>query len=151
MSQTLTALDIFGQTHIAPVSEFKFRISAYGILIVDHKILLQQNPNNHLYNLPGGGVEVGESGAAAVKREFLEETGYTVSVNELIDTDFSLFTYDGYFFHNLLLFYKAVKSSEQIIDPTDPEDSLGAQFFDLANINFDIIQPIYHNIIKRHL
>jgi 8-oxo-dGTP pyrophosphatase MutT (NUDIX family) len=48
------------------------------------RILLQQRGDNGYWGLPGGGLELGETLAAAVVREVAEETGYAVEVVRLI-------------------------------------------------------------------
>ncbi len=149
MNQTLTALDIFGKPHTALSSNFKLRISAYGVLVENGNILLQQNPVNKKYNLPGGAIEIGESERDAVSREFLEETGYSVKATEVIDTDFQLFTLNNIFFHNIILFYKVVRTSDSILPINCPEnDSSDAKFFNINTLDYDTIQPIYYKILK---
>ena len=65
-------------------TEFAFPIDvAVGILMrADGNVLLAQRPSGKPYagywEFPGGKVEAGESIAAALKREFLEELGVTV-------------------------------------------------------------------------
>ena len=49
-----------------------------------HRLLLQQRSDGGQWGLPGGSVEIGESLAAAVAREVLEETGLTVAPRRLI-------------------------------------------------------------------
>jgi 8-oxo-dGTP pyrophosphatase MutT (NUDIX family) len=46
-----------------------------AIINDDGKILLMQRSDNQLWNMPGGILEVGETPAAGVVREALEETG----------------------------------------------------------------------------
>ena len=68
------------------------RIGAYGICICDDRILVvrkAKGPYKGLYDLPGGGVEFGESPTETVAREFLEEAGVAVEVKELVGS-FSL-------------------------------------------------------------
>ena len=48
------------------------------------RLLLQQRSDGGQWGLPGGSVEIGESLAAAVAREVLEETGLTVVPRRLV-------------------------------------------------------------------
>jgi 8-oxo-dGTP diphosphatase len=69
----------FGRTQ--PGQTYKERPSVYGICSrSDDKIAIVRIGAHHpfVYDLPGGGVESGESDAEAVIREFDEETGLTV-------------------------------------------------------------------------
>jgi ADP-ribose pyrophosphatase YjhB (NUDIX family) len=64
------------------------------------QVLLQRRSDNGFWNLPGGGVELGENLEAATKREMLEETGLEVAVLRLIgvysDPSITVMTYpDG--------------------------------------------------------
>jgi 8-oxo-dGTP diphosphatase len=69
----------FGRTEHGKT--YKERPSVYGLCTRnDEKIALVKvgDAHNFHYDLPGGGVESGESDAEAVVREFDEETGLTV-------------------------------------------------------------------------
>lgn len=63
------------------------RPSARAVVVDEDRVLL-----NHLrheragdfYELPGGGIRPGETLQQAVRREALEETGYSVAVHELL-------------------------------------------------------------------
>jgi 8-oxo-dGTP pyrophosphatase MutT (NUDIX family) len=48
------------------------------------RVLLQKRSDFHVWGLPGGSVEVGETVAQAVRREVKEESGYDVEVVRLI-------------------------------------------------------------------
>ena len=48
------------------------------------RVLLQQRSDNGFWNLPGGGLELGESVAQACVREVREETGLIVEIVRLI-------------------------------------------------------------------
>jgi ADP-ribose pyrophosphatase YjhB (NUDIX family) len=72
------------------MSDIRFRKDGYlfsyrveGILINDNKILLQKPLNDDGYSLPGGHIQFGETNAETLKREYKEETGIDIIVNEL--------------------------------------------------------------------
>ena len=76
-------------------SEKNSRVAAYGLLQQDNRLLLcrlsqQVGMNKGHWTLPGGGLDFGEDPEQAVVREFMEETGLTVTVNRLLFVD-SLF------------------------------------------------------------
>ena len=63
-----------------------------AVIMVDDKILCVQRAANaktyisRKWEFPGGKIELGESGADALKREILEELGINVAVHELLIT-----------------------------------------------------------------
>ncbi|MDF2587614.1 MAG: hydrolase [Anaerocolumna sp.] len=63
---------------------FHIRVNARGIVIHNNKILLNQFGDGNYYNIPGGGIESGETVKQAVVREIYEETGLNVTVGDLI-------------------------------------------------------------------
>jgi len=65
-----------------------FRPSVYGILIKEEKVLLSKQWDG--YDFPGGGIKINETIEGALKREFLEETGFNIKPIKIvhIETDF---------------------------------------------------------------
>ena len=68
------------------------RVSAYGLLQRDNKMLLCRlsqsvGINRGYWTLPGGGIDFGEDPEDAVVREFIEETGLSIKVKELVSID----------------------------------------------------------------
>lgn len=66
-------------------NEADIRVSARALIVENGAILLVEfvDENGLHYNLPGGGVQVGESLAEAVRREAREEAMVEVEVGEL--------------------------------------------------------------------
>ena len=69
-----------------------FNVRVYGVLLDKANRLLVSDEfirGNYFTKLPGGGLEFGEGTLECVAREFMEETGLTVTVGEhLYTTDF---------------------------------------------------------------
>jgi len=62
----------------------QFRVGVYGVIIEDGKVLLALRRDIDWWNLPGGGMELGETVDEALQREALEETGLRVRVGRLV-------------------------------------------------------------------
>ena len=63
-----------------PRTKYKLRPGAYAVLIRENRMLVtyQAAPDNE-FQLPGGGIDPGESPVVALHREVFEETGWTIS------------------------------------------------------------------------
>ena len=65
------------------------RVAVGAIVFKNDEILLVQRaqpPSQHIWAIPGGSVEIGESLQVAAEREILEETGVTIRAGEPIFT-----------------------------------------------------------------
>ncbi|WP_126580171.1 NUDIX domain-containing protein [Tengunoibacter tsumagoiensis] len=61
-----------------------FRIGVSALIFEEDQILLALRRDIDWWNLPGGGMEIGETVEEAVCREVLEETGLIVMVDSLV-------------------------------------------------------------------
>ena len=62
--------------------EIKKHFGVYGVCLQEGKLLCiekTRGPYQHRFDLPGGSQEVGEGLTETLKREVLEETGYTLN------------------------------------------------------------------------
>lgn len=60
-----------------------FRIGVYALIFDDGRVLLAHRRDINWWNLPGGGMEIGETVEEAICREVREETGLEVQVERL--------------------------------------------------------------------
>ena len=61
-----------------------FRIAVFALIFDDGRVLLAHRRDIDWWNLPGGGMEIGETVEEAVRREVREETGLEVQVERLV-------------------------------------------------------------------
>lgn len=68
-----------------PGRSYRRRPGAYALLLREGRVLLtcQQQPEPE-FQLPGGGIDPGEGPVAALHREVMEETGWTISAPRLV-------------------------------------------------------------------
>ena len=90
MTKTITCTDIDGKKFEVAIKDLIWRPSAYGIVIREGKILLSKQFGDR-YDLPGGGVDLGESPEEGVIREIKEETGIDAIKPKLVGTENSFF------------------------------------------------------------
>lgn len=120
----------------------KVRIRVCGLLYKNEKLLLikHQMDGYHLWAPPGGGVEFGESIETTLIREFKEETGIAVEVQEFL----FLSEHIANPLHAIELFYHVTAKDFNISPGHDPEIKhnilIDFQFIgadELGNINIE--------------
>lgn len=83
---------------------FKYRVA--GVAIDQDMVLVHQFEGSEYWSLPGGNVELGESSAAALHRELLEEANLQVEVGRLLWVHENLFVQkSGKQVHELCFYY----------------------------------------------
>ncbi len=80
-----------------------------GITIKNNKILVSEGfdtvKNQTFYRCLGGGIEFLETSEIALKREFLEEIGANITINNFLGISENIFTYNGKNGHEIIFFY----------------------------------------------
>ena len=109
MSKDMTVcIDLDGDEFEVPTNSLKMRLAVYGLIVNDDKLLLLPHEQGG-YDLPGGGVELGETTREALGREVKEETGLTVEMQDVVrvKTSFYAGNYisEGYL-HSTLIYYR---------------------------------------------
>ncbi|GLV56462.1 DNA mismatch repair protein MutT [Dictyobacter sp. S3.2.2.5] len=61
-----------------------FRVAVSALIFHEEQILLALRRDIGWWNLPGGGMEIGETVEEALHREVLEETGLKVEIEQLV-------------------------------------------------------------------
>ena len=77
MTERSTIPDISGGTA-------QFRIAVSALIFDGERVLLAHRRDSDWWNLPGGGMEIGETVDEAIRREVREETGLEVEVGQLV-------------------------------------------------------------------
>ena len=62
----------------------RFRVAVSALIFKDGHVLLAHRRDIDWWNLPGGGMEVGETVDEALRREVFEETGLVVEIEQLV-------------------------------------------------------------------
>ncbi len=85
----------------------KYNLRAAAVLVHDGAVLLHRLEGDPYWALPGGRVELGESGAETVVREMQEELGETVQCGPLLWIAENFFTETALEFHEIGLYFAA--------------------------------------------
>ncbi len=120
------------------------RSTMKAIVLHDGNVLLNRcfDPyNGTYYSLPGGGQQQGESMAEAIRRECLEETGYSVepvrfaALMEEICLDPFILEHYAEYAHKMLHIFVCKLASEAKVAPTEIDDSqVAIEWVPLANV-----------------
>lgn len=113
---TVICHDIYGKQHETAASSLRWRPAAYVVLLKDASVCLLKATDGN-YDLPGGGIELGEEPKTAAVREAKEETGLDVADPTLLGVESSLFRAahsDDACYHSLLMYFHCTKHTGNI-------------------------------------
>lgn len=127
------------------------RYGAYGIIVQDSKLLLTQKragPYKGLWDLPGGGIEFGETPEVALKREIQEETGLLAKQTELLTVMTNFGEYSNsegpFHFHHIGIIYRVhnISSLAHVV----PEEKM--RWITIHEVNSDELTPFANQAWK---
>ena len=133
--------------------EIKAHFGVYGVCLQDGKLLCiekTRGPYRHRFDLPGGSQEPGEGLTETLKREVLEETGYSLSSYSNPRIYDVMVQEEGKNFavHHIMAFYDIALNFEssqksipqEVIDGSN--DSAKAIWLNLEEITADNASPL---------
>ena len=131
MTKTVVCTDIDGNEHRVGVDQLRWRPSVYAIVMTDSAVLV--SPQFGAYDLPGGGIELGEQIEDALIREVKEETGIQVKVTKLVMARSNFFklpaSTKGVYIQSVMLYYQCEYVSGSLSDEAFmPDERIYNQF-----------------------
>jgi 8-oxo-dGTP diphosphatase len=147
--------DSHGNTVSLPKGrEVAWRISGYAIIQNKKGQFLMIQSGSGLWHFPGGGIESNETISAGIRREYLEETGYQVTVDPTVKFSNEQYFYhkrEQEFYHSVQLFFTGnlvdLHPNVKVIKDQDMERKVS--WIDLADIQTDQIHETVREIINR--
>lgn len=126
----------------------KTRVGCYGLIIKDGKIALIKKARGGykgLLDLPGGGIEYGETPEETLVRELMEEAGVNVIDYKLLTvTSTRIKWHDDEFnedLHQIGILYTVELDDYNLKEDGDGQDSNGCNFYDINNLSEKDITP----------
>ena len=117
-SEFITAREVDGTRKSVRIADLSFRVSVYGVVLNGPNVLLV--PQWDGYDIPGGGVKLGEPIRDAIAREVFEETGLTVTpltdTPLLVQDDLFIHPTTQHPYHTILLYYLCDNPTGTITD-----------------------------------
>lgn len=95
-------------------NKFNYRVSA--LVRKGNKVLLHKSRKDDFYAFPGGRVKIGESSIEALKREFEEEIGEQIEVQEFVGMVENFFEYNQKKYHELMLVFEVEFDNKELYD-----------------------------------
>jgi ADP-ribose pyrophosphatase YjhB (NUDIX family) len=132
------------------ITNWHRHLGIYGICEKEDKLLIihkNGGPYTGRFDLPGGSLEPNESILRTITREFLEETGIQIRVVKHIGTkDFIVPwirpNHTHTHCHHIAVLYEVKKISGETTDSRKIDDSLGAEWVRIEQLNEDNSSPL---------
>jgi ADP-ribose pyrophosphatase YjhB (NUDIX family) len=122
----------------------------YGICENNEKLLVinkNSGPYINRFDMPGGSLEEAESLTNAMRREYFEETGFVIEVEEnlgvidfMLPWEWKVYTH----VHHIAVFYLVKITGGELSEPKqfDGQDSLGALWVSEEEISMENASPL---------
>jgi len=121
-------------------AKYGFRETCFGIVVNKGKILFVKKDNQ--FSLVGGGIDNGEPHEECLRREFLEETGYTItSYEELVCVDYFWLAGNKWPLESLANIYLVKVDKQTKVEPQEVGHSI--EYIDLNKVEQKLPLP-YH-------
>lgn len=126
----------------------KTRVGSYGLIIKDGKIALIKKARGGykgLLDLPGGGVEHGETPEEALIRELMEEAGVEVKDYKLLTVTSTRIKWHYKEFnedlHQIGILYTVELDNYNLKEDGDGLDSNGCDFYEISKLSKNNVTP----------
>lgn len=149
----ITCTDFYGKNHTVDAAQLIDRLSVYGIYMVGDSVLLMQDPRSLRWELPGGGVEKGETPEQGIIREFEEETGVTPTgkftfLKEWEEYFFDVVDQQAWRSKRTFYLVEKIAHPERLLVKGNGEDSATARLVALTELDTLHVAPNIRSIIK---
>lgn len=137
-NKVITCIDLEGKKYKVSVTKLAFRPSVYGVITKNNKVLLVKQWDG--YDIPGGGVKIGETLEEALKREVFEETGLKIKIGKVIhaQSEFFKLPHIGKFVESILLYYSCQiiggKITDEYFDKYEKKYAAKAEWLEITKI-----------------
>jgi 8-oxo-dGTP diphosphatase len=135
-------------------------VGVYALTINDDCVLLikkARGPYVGKWDLPGGGLEFGENALEGLSREVFEETGLTIQEKKLIGVLSHTVVYktvtneEKEMYHLGIIYKTTLDLSKNLKTDTDGQDSGGASWKKISQLNINELSPFAHQSILKFL
>ena len=107
------------QDWIFPAGDYLCDLRVAGVMIRQGQLLVQRDADGTEFALPGGHVRVGETLEDALIREYREETGAAITVNNMLWSEECFWEWNGKKMHNLTFYYRIDLAEGALIPQLD--------------------------------
>lgn len=131
------------------------RVSAYAVVLRAGAVLLVRGHHSGMWELPGGGVEEGETFAECVAREGMEETGHAISVADprpvaAVQNNYYSRSCETFFRATIIVFRATVADA---VAPAafDAAEIAEAAWVPIGSLRLEEVHPVFREAVRLEL